>query len=97
MLKQRTIEGRGTLVCGDSKTAVDYRLTLLCVSPGKEEASGLLHIADASIPIKSFIAGPGRLILEDKQHFEVYVTRSDGRGNAYVQSSGGPAKFASQV
>jgi hypothetical protein len=93
MLKQRTIEGRGMLVCGDSKTGVDYRLTLLSDSPGKEDASGLLHIADASIPIKSFIAGPGRLILEDKQHFDVYVTRSDGRGNAYVQSSGGTANI----
>jgi hypothetical protein len=96
MLKQRTIEGHGMLVCGDSKTGVDYRLTLLSGSSGNEDASGLLHINNASIPIKSFIAGPGRLILEDNQHIDVYVTRSDVHGNAYVQSSGGSEKFIDQ-
>jgi hypothetical protein len=97
MVKQRTIEGHGMLICGDSKTGVDYRLTLLSESPGKEDASGLLHIADASIPIKSFIAGPGRLILEDKQYLDVYVTRSDGHGNAYVQSSEGTGNIDPQA
>jgi hypothetical protein len=61
---------------------------LLSGQPGNEGASGSLHIADPSIPIKAIIAGPCRLILEDKQEFAVHVTRSDAHGNAYVQSSG---------
>ena len=84
------------LVCGESKTGVNYRLTLSSGSSGNEDASGLLHIADASIPVKSFIAGPGLLILEDKQRFAVYVTRSDVHGNAYVQSSEGTVNVVAQ-
>jgi hypothetical protein len=88
MREQRTIEGRGVLVCGDIKTKVTYKLTLLSGPPGDDEASGSLHVADASIPIKAIIAGACRLILEGKQEVAVHVTRSDVHGNAYVQTSG---------
>lgn len=88
MQNQQTIEGRGVLACGDTKTGVTYRLTLLSSQTGSESASGSLQVADASIPIKSIIAGPCRLVLEDNREFAVYVTRSDASGNAYVHSDG---------
>jgi hypothetical protein len=86
--KQQTIEGRGVLVCGTTKTDVTYRLTLLSDQPGTERASGSLHVAGASIPVETIIAGPCRLILEDDREFAVHVTRSDASGDAYVQSTG---------